>query len=130
VLCIVDEQVRSPASGSGGERGGIGALRAELLADRGKGERVVAKRRERDEERRALRILGEQASGLDGEARLTRPARPHDREHPRIALEHERDRVEQFTLPPHEARRRCRQLDATGSPQRSERARPELLEAE
>ena len=80
----------------------------------------IAKRRERAEDRAAVRFLGEQSGELDGEARLAGSARAEDRQHARVALVHERDRLEQLALAAEEAGRGGRQLDAPGRAQRRE----------
>ena len=81
---------------------------------------AVAERRERHEDRPAVGLVGQQASELDREARLARAARADDRQHARIALVDERDRVEELPLAAEEARRRRREVDAPGRAKRRE----------
>ena len=102
---------------------------AEPVGDRREHERAVAERCERDEERRAVCLLGQQPGELDREARLAGTARPDDREHTRIAVEDERDGLEELALAPEEAGRGRRQVDAARRTQRRKLALAELMEA-
>ena len=102
---------------------------AEPVGDRREHERAVAERCERDEERRTVCLLGQQPGELDREARLAGTARPDDREHTRIALEDERDGLEELALAPEETGRGRRQVDAARRTQRRKLSLAELMEA-
>ena len=100
--------MRASLAHAGGDRRRIRRRRAEPVGHRRQEELRVPERRERDEDGSSLRVVTEQARQLDREARLAGSPRADDREHPRIALVHQRDRVEQLLLAAEEPSGRSR----------------------
>ncbi len=112
VLEVVADDVRASLADTCGERRDVGRPGAEPVCDRREHEVGVAKRRQRAEDGPALCVLGEESGELQGEARLPGSARAEDREHPWVALVHERDGLEQLSLASQEASGGDRQVDA------------------
>ena len=129
LLEVVADHVRASFADAGGDRRRIRRRRAEPVGHRRQDELRVPERRERDEDRSSLRVVAEQARELDREARLAGSSRADDREHPRVALVDQRDRVEQLLLAAEERRGRSRELDAPGRSERWELTVAELVEA-
>ena len=126
VLEVVQDDVRSFLADACTDCGGLVGGSAEQFADGGDDELRVGHRREWNEERASIRLVGEQASNLDREARLPRSAGADDRQDAGVTLEPRRNRVEQLTLAPEEPRRGRRQGYATRCAESREDVRAEL----
>src|SRR5206468_9275056 len=123
------DDVRAALADTGRDRCGIRRGSTEPIGQRREDELRVPERRERNEDGSPFGIVTEQARELDREARLARSSRADDREHPRISLVDQRDRVEQLLLAAEERCRRGRELDAPRRAQRGELALAELVDA-
>ena len=129
MLEVVADDVGPPLADAGGECRGIRGRGTELVGQRRQDELRVPERGQRHEDRPSVGIVAEQAGELDREARLAGSPWPDDREDTRVALVHERDRVEQLLLSSEERRGRARELDAPRRAQRGELALAELVDA-
>src|SRR5439155_13941682 len=88
--------------------------------DRRQDEFRVAKRRQRDENGAALRVVCQKAGKLDRETGLARASRADHRQNARIFPVDDGDCLVELALPTEEARRGSRELDAARSSQRRE----------
>ncbi len=111
LLEVVEHDVSPPVAEAGRDRSRGVTGRTDSFRDQRHDERGVAHRRQRDEHRAAVCLLGEKPCQLDRESCLPRTARSDDRQHARSAVEPQRGGGEQLALPAEERRDGRRQVD-------------------